>query len=503
MVEQGFDAFMKPLHEGQLLAQINSLRWFVAVAIPGTALGSRLVFQDITARQWPHLAWAPDVLFYGLVGGAIAWLSLTWISRKLRYPPREAERLASLVRNSPDAIIGLDEQWAIRTWNHSAELMFGYRRREILGQPFQKLLDQNSGGIVEPEATEKLIEERGYVQNRELDMITKDGKPIVAQLTGSILGDGSRGPSGFSIIVRDITAARQAQETLRSQYEEIEQKMRERTRKLELARHELEMRNAQLHRTSEDLKQLDHLKSDFVSMVSHELRSPLTNIAGAIELMLQEEELSDEYVRKMLGIMGEQSERLIRLVKGVLDISRIRGGRLHLDRTEVDILAVMERVVTTVQPTTAFHWFELPTVDHCPRVWGDEDRMEEIVFNLLDNAIKFSPAGGPVKVAMEVSQGEITVSITDPGIGIAPAKLDTIFQKFHRLDSEDSRETYGHGLGLYITKALVEAHGGSIGVESVEGEGSTFSFTLPLVSKDCLPPDGDLADPVAQEDDVQ
>ena len=502
-MEQGYDVFMKPLPKGQLLSQINSLRWFVAVAIPVTAVGCRLVFQDLPARQWPHLAWAPDVLFYGLVGGVIAWLSLTWVSRKLQYQPREAERLASLVRNSPDAIISLDQQWAIRTWNHGAELMFGYRRREILGQHFQKLLDPNSDGTVEPEATEKLIEERGYVQNRELDMITKDRKPIVAQLTGSILGDGSRGPSGFSIIVRDITAATQAQETLRSQYEEIEQKMRERTRKLELARHELEMRNAQLHRTSEDLKQLDRLKSDFVSMVSHELRSPLTNIAGAIELMLQEEELSDEYVRKMLGIMGEQSERLIRLVKGVLDISRIRAGRLHLDRKEVDILATMERVVTTLQPTTAFHWFELPPLDHCPPVWGDEDRIEQIIFNLLDNAIKFSPAGGPVKIAMEVGQAETAVSITDPGIGISPTKLDKIFQKFHRLDSEDSRETYGHGLGLYITKALVEAHGGSIGVESVEGEGSTFSFTLPLVSKDCLRPDGDPANPVAPEDDVQ
>jgi signal transduction histidine kinase len=276
---------------------------------------------------------------------------------------------------------------------------------------------------------------------------------------------------------------------LRSQYEELEQKMRERTRKLELARHELEMRNAQLHRTSEELKQLDHLKSDFVSMVSHELRSPLTNIAGAIELMLQEEELSDEYVRKMLTIMGEQSERLIRLVKGVLDISRIQAGRLHLDRKEVDVLATMERVVSTVQPTTAFHWFELPTVHHCPPVWGDEDRIEEMLLNLLDNAVKFSPAGGPVKIGMEISECETIISITDPGIGIAQAKLDKIFQKFHRLDSEDSRETYGHGLGLYITKALVEAHGGSIWVESVEGEGSTFSFTLPLVSKDRPRPD--------------
>ncbi len=479
---------MKLWHEQQLRSQINSSRWFSAAAIPGPALTYKL-FPDLTARQWPDLGSAPDVLLCGLVGGLVAWLSLTWISRRLHHQPREADRLASLVRNSPDAIISLDEHWAIQTWNRGAELMFGYRQREILGQPFHKLLDPATGGGAEPEATEKLIEARGHVQNRELNMVTRDGNPVVAQLAGGVLTEGGRGPSGFSIIVRDITAARQERDSLRSQYEELEQKMRERTRKLELARHELEMRNAQLHRTSEELKQLDHLKSDFVSMVSHELRSPLTNIAGAIELMLQEEELSDEYVRKMLTIMGEQSERLIRLVKGVLDISRIQAGRLHLDRKEVDILATMERVVATVQPTTAFHWFELPPVHHCPPVWGDEDRIEEIFLNLLDNAVKFSPAGGPVKIAMEISECETIISITDPGIGIARAKLDKIFQKFHRLDSEDSRETYGHGLGLYITKALVEAHGGSIWVESVEGEGSTFSFTLPLVSKDRPRPD--------------
>jgi PAS domain S-box-containing protein len=479
---------MKLSREEQLLSQINSSRWFAAVAIPGPALINRW-YRDLAARPWPDLDWAPDVLFYGLVGGLIAWLSLTWISRRFHHQPREADRLASLVMNSPDAIISVDEHWAIQTWNRGAEVMFGYRHGEILGQPFRKLLDPALGGGAEPEATEKLIRARGYVQNRELNMKTRDGDRVVAQLTGGVFTEDGSDLRGFSMIVRDVTAARKERDRQRAQYEELEQQMRERTRKLELARHELEMRNAQLHRTSEELKQLDRLKSDFVSMVSHELRSPLSNIAGAIELMLQEEELSDEYVRKMLGIVGDQSQRLIRLVKGVLDISRIEAGRLHLDRREVDVLATMERVVTTIQPSTAFHWFELPPVDHCPPVWGDEDRIEEIFVNLLDNAVKFSPAGGPVKIAMEVNQCETIISITDPGVGIAQSKLDKIFQKFHRLDSEDSRETYGHGLGLYITKALVEAHGGSIWVESVEGEGSTFSFTLPLVSGDRPRPD--------------
>jgi len=303
---------------------------------------------------------------------------------------------------------------------------------------------------------------------------------MTVQLTGSILpGDGGK-PSGFLLVLRDVTAARQDQEQMRRLYRELEQKMRERTRKLELARHELEARNAQLHQAYEELKELDRLKSDFVSMVSHELRSPLTNISGAVELMLEEEELSDEYVRKMLGVVGEQSDRLIRLVRGVLDVSRIDAGKLNLDCREVDVLPIVQRVVSSLQATTEFHWFECSTEDELLAVWGDEDRLEEIFFNLLDNAIKFSPSGGAIKIQLEAGDGEITVSVTDPGVGIPRAKLDRIFQKFHRLDSEDSRDTYGHGLGLYITKGLVEAHSGRIWAESVEGEGSIFSFTLPL-----------------------
>jgi signal transduction histidine kinase len=259
--------------------------------------------------------------------------------------------------------------------------------------------------------------------------------------------------------------------------------MRERTTKLELAHHDLEERNEELRQAYEELKELDRLKSDFVSMVSHELRSPLTNISGAVELMLEEDDLSDEYARKMLGVVGEQSDRLIRLVRGILDVSRIDAGRLFLDREEVDMMPILERVVSSLQATTVFHWFELPATNESPLVWGDEDRIEGILFNLLDNAIKFSPSGGQISIRMDARDEEIAVSITDSGVGIAPHKQQEIFRKFHRLDSEDSRESYGHGLGLYITKGLVEAHGGKIWVESTEQEGSTFTFTLPLVRR--------------------
>lgn len=464
-----------------LASQARSLRWVGAAAILALAAGYRIVLQDLIARQLPELSPTIDVLCYGLLGGLIAWLSLTWSTRRAMENPQEAEGLLCVVRNCPDAIVTLDDRGLIRSWNRGAELIFEFRPREVIGHPLSKLL-ASSPDSVSLQAVRRQIKEKGQVQGHELEMLTKGDRRILVQLTGSVLADSGGGSTGCALVLRDVTAVHREHQELRALYAQLQGEMRERTTKLELARHELETRNAQLHQAYQELKDLDRLKSDFVSMVSHELRSPLTNISGAIELMLEEEELSDEYVRRMLGVVGDQTQRLIRLVKGVLDVSRMEAGRLHLDRKAVDLLPIMQRVTSSLQPTTVFHWFELPTVDNYPPVWGDGDRIEEMIFNLLDNAIKFSPSGGPISIGMAVGDHETTVSITDPGVGIPADKLDRIFWKFHRLDSEDSRETYGHGLGLYITKGLAEAHGGRIWVESTEGRGSTFSFTLPLAS---------------------
>jgi PAS domain S-box-containing protein len=490
---------MKRRNAERLLWQVERLRWLAVAVILGATLGYHLLLHGYVARQWPDIVWIIDVLFYAFLGAVVAWSCLFWVGHRLRREPGETEHLAALVRGSRGAIISLDDRGQIRTWNLGAQLMFGYHPREIVKHSFHELLSADPGGVDRWESAKMLLDEQGHAEAAELEMFTKGGTPLTVQLTASTLPEESGTAAGLSLVATDVTAAREAREKMRALYREVEEKMRERTSKLELARHELEMRNAELHRAYQELKELDQLKSDFVSMVSHELRSPLTNISGAIELMLEEEELSEEYVRIMLGVVGDQTQRLIRLVKGVLDVSRIEAGRLYLDRHPADIMSIIERVTTSLQATTVFHWFELPPSDGWPPVWGDEDRIEEIIFNLLDNAIKFSPEGGRIGVAMDVAGGEITISITDPGIGIAAERLDAIFQKFHRLDSEDSRQTYGHGLGLYITKGLVEAHGGRIWVESVEGEGSTFSITLPLASDGPSQTDAGLVEPVASQ----
>jgi len=243
---------------------------------------------------------------------------------------------------------------------------------------------------------------------------------------------------------------------------------------------ELGRKNRELERVNEKLKELDRLKSEFVSLVSHELRAPLTNIQGAIELLLQPgSPLGLDTQRNMLEIIGEQSARLNRLVQGVLNIARIESGKLVLHRACVDMGPMIQHVVQHLGARTTQHRFEVVTAPELPQVWGDRDRVEEILTNLVDNAIKYSPHGGDIVIRAFPRDQEVVISVADSGVGIAPAELSKLFEKFHRVDSRDAREIYGHGLGLYICRKLVEAHGGRIWAESEPGRGSIFSFTLP------------------------
>ncbi|HID87554.1 MAG TPA: hypothetical protein EYP55_09300 [Anaerolineae bacterium] len=302
-------------------------------------------------------------------------------------------------------------------------------------------------------------------------------------LTMTLLTDKEGRVIGSSAILRDITVRKKAEEEIRQLHRELEARVAQRTRELESAYRELRARNEELERVNEELKELDRLKSDFVSMVSHELRAPLTNVSGAIELMKGACGHPDRTCIEMMGVVTDQILRLNRLVQGILNVSRIESKKLELHLQPLDILSLMERVVGTLGSRTAIHQFRLPTTDNLPPVWGDEDRVEEVLMNLVDNAIKYSPQGGLIVLEAEEKEGEIVVSVTDPGVGIPQKELGKIFDKFHRVDRGDARETYGYGLGLYIAKKFVEAHGGRIWVKSTVGKGSTFSFTLPLATR--------------------
>ncbi|RME46419.1 MAG: hypothetical protein D6791_08350 [Chloroflexi bacterium] len=289
----------------------------------------------------------------------------------------------------------------------------------------------------------------------------------------------------LSWIMGQLREKETAEARIRQLNRELEQRVAQRTEELARAYEELQRRNEALQAANEELKELDQLKSEFVSMVSHELRAPLTNINGSIELMLADGDMDPESQRTMLRIIGEQSARLTRLVQGILNVSRIEARKLEIHPQAVDVRPLMEKAIENLARRENIHEFELPE-GPLPLVWADPDRLEEILANLIDNAVKYSPEGGTIKLSARESDGRLIISVTDPGVGIPAKELDKIFEKFHRVDRGDARTTYGHGLGLYISKRFIEAHGGDIWVESKLGKGSTFSFTLPLATPEQL-----------------
>jgi len=455
----------------------------------------QLFLRPFIGQRWPQWSLFLGVFFYGMVGPLAIWWILTCLGGTLAEQERSRDRfqeweehLASITSASADAIISLDTEGIIRTWNRGAELIFGYRAQEMVGEHFSRLVPKELLKSGELRLIAREIEKRGYIRDYETERIAKDGQGVKVQLTQTLLRNKEERAIGSSLILRDITDRKRAEEEILQLTRELEEKVEQRTKRLARAYKELEERNEELRRANEELRSLDRLKSEFVSMVSHELRSPLTNISGAVELLLDSGAEVDE--KKMLEVIGEESARLARLVEGILDVSRIEARKLDLKRERVDILPLLQRVLVNLQGSTSLHQFVLPHADSLPKVWGDEDRIAQIFFNLLDNAVKYSPEGGKITVTAEAEGKKMVISITDQGLGISDKEKARIFRKFHRVNGSDSRETYGHGLGLYITKGLVEAQGGRIWVESSVGRGSTFSFTLPLADRKGKKPQG-------------
>ena len=228
-------------------------------------------------------------------------------------------------------------------------------------------------------------------------------------------------------------------------------------------------------------RELDRLKSDFVSMISHELRSPLANLGAAIELLLGMTQYQAP-AQKTLHIARANERRLTRLVEDILSVSRIEAGQMSVSQEPVTLAPILRRIVRITQAQTKQHRVVVQLSESMPFVMADQSKVEIIVNNLVTNAVNYSPAGGRILVKVSgPADGAMTISVIDEGVGIPPDHLDRVFDRFYRVDTSDGRRVYGHGLGLYISKCLVELQGGRIWVQSQKGRGSCFSFTLPVV----------------------
>jgi signal transduction histidine kinase len=245
-------------------------------------------------------------------------------------------------------------------------------------------------------------------------------------------------------------------------------------------------RTQDLEKANEELKRLDQVKTSAFSVINHEMRTPLTAIIGYIDLMLARDPLTSDQ-KHMLSTIRNNSNRLLDLVNNILDISRIEDGKLTLVRGDIGILPIVTQALEVVKPLAHKKHIAI-SVDmapEIPHVWGDPKRVHQILVNLLSNAVKYTPDTGSVdlEVNYEKTADMVEISVRDTGIGIPADLLPSVFDRFSRVERPEIQQTVGTGLGLSIAKGLVEAHGGEIWVDSEEGRGTCFTFTLPIAAE--------------------
>jgi signal transduction histidine kinase len=233
--------------------------------------------------------------------------------------------------------------------------------------------------------------------------------------------------------------------------------------------------------TADELRRLSALRADFVSLVSHELRSPMAAVIGAARtLQARWRELSAEQRQSFLALIGDETNRLAVLIGDVLDTSRIEAGTFSFSFRDVDLAEVVREIVATAELGQDEVSVTADVNAPLPRVRGDRERLRQVVQNLVDNAVKYSPAGAQVRVRASTEDGHVVVSVEDAGPGIPVDDQQLIFEKFGRATVEGGKP--GTGLGLFIARSIAEAHGGSLEVDSAPARGSVFTLELPLDS---------------------
>lgn len=234
-----------------------------------------------------------------------------------------------------------------------------------------------------------------------------------------------------------------------------------------------------------ELREIEDMKTEFVSTVSHELRTPLTSIKGSIGLILGgvAGEVHDE-IAELLTIAQNNTDRLIKLINEMLDVSKIESGKIQMNKESVSLDTLVKKALEGIKSYANECQVKLKCQipEYMPLVLADRDRIDQVITNLLSNAIKFTPAGGVVSLEVDDEPGFVTISVADTGIGIPHGQLEKIFDKFHQVDQSSIRQRGGTGLGLSICYAIVSEHGGKIWAESTEGEGSAFYFSLPKLA---------------------
>ena len=440
--------------------------YFVAVVFMAWLYGlwPALVAAAFGAAAAHYFFLPPHFSFLGATPGEMQGMALFIMScsavallfEETHRARHRVEVLASIVNSSEDAIIGNTLDGTITSWNKGAERLYGYAAAEALGRSVSML--------VPPSQTDELPQVVGrvargeHVEPFETARATKDGHAIYVSLTVSPVKDASGRVVGAAAIARDVTGRKRAE-----------------------AERQLLLENERAAR--EAAEEASRLKDEFLATVSHELRTPLTAIHGWA-LLLASGQLDAAGARRAVEVIERNARAQKQIINDLLDVSRIIAGKMRLDARRVELGAVVSAAVESVRPAAQAKEIEIQTSldEKAAQVSGDAERLQQVFWNLLANAVKFTPAGGRVSVTLARADGHAEVTVSDTGAGIHPDFLPYVFDRFRQGDSSTARRQSGLGLGLSIVRHLVELHGGTVRAESEgEGRGSTFTVDLPLL----------------------
>jgi signal transduction histidine kinase len=325
------------------------------------------------------------------------------------------------------------------------------------------------------------------------------GEAISAGFFAEIALFGIAGPVVVALtltwLTRQVAAYQLTSAALEASNRGLETSVAERTSHLRAATDQLAQANDELLRANANLRQLDQLKSEFVSLVSHQLRGPLTNINGALEIVAQDASLLPPASQRTLQILTAESQRLSHLIQTILDVSRLEAGRLPMLLGPVAIEPLLARTCASAIEAEPGRPLTLSVPPGLPPVWADEVLLGEVARNLIENAIHYSPPGSSIKVSARMRDDMVAVEVLDHGPGVPPDEQDEIFRSFHRV-GHDETTVKGYGLGLYFADKLVRAQHGTIRVQSpvwddARAPGARFDFALPIAG----PEPDDATDP--------
>ncbi len=405
---------------------------------------------------------------------------------------RESERWLSVtLRNIGEGVVAVDTKGLVVFLNSHGEHLTGWSADEAKGKPVEEVfrvlplsadIDSANGvglnvtGMANPSPNDDFI------------LIDRQGVKKHVEFSASIIRDEKDAVTGGVLSFRDVSGRRRAEEELRRHRDHLEEMVMERTAEISAANEKLRNEIAERKKAEKELKKAMDLaesanraKSEFLANMSHELRTPLNSIIGFSKLMKMQVE-EGEFAGYLDNILSS-GLHLLKIINDILDVSKIESGRMDFERSPQrpgDILGACVAMMTVQADekgvTLEYRW-DLP---EDITVYGDAKRLQQVFINLLSNAIKFNRPGGGVRIESRTDRQTLVIDVIDTGIGIRKEHLSFIFEKFNQVNSELDRETQGTGLGLTISRMIVEAHEGRIGVRSAPGRGSTFTVSLPL-----------------------